>query len=230
MIRRAWQIGAAAAGIFLGAELMAGVPLNAQSALQPTAPTAITPSQLPSANPPISRAQTVVQWDGHLLQITANGERLAQVLSAIVLRTGIHMTGSTPDDRIYGSYGPAPLVDVLSDLVSGLPINMLFVQRSDGKPGDLAFTAREGTATSPNATPQSPFAQQAPQQQPPAPVQSTSSPNAIAPTVVPGGPSTGFTQPGDASAGSNPASPNGVKTPQEIFEQLQRLRANSGNR
>ncbi|GAA3766510.1 RodZ family helix-turn-helix domain-containing protein [Terriglobus aquaticus] len=217
----------------------------AQTPLPATAPTAISPSQLPSANPPVPQGATTIEWDGHLLRISASGESLAQVLDQVASRTGIRMVGSPPSDRIYGSYGPAPLVDVLSDLVSGLPVNMLFVDRVGTTPARLTFTARNGAATP--ASPATSFAQQNPTQAPdanPSPVSNSFSRQpasnvpanpGFAPPANPGfaPPATGNgtatadapAQPADGNA--TPASPNGVKTPQEIFEQLQRLRSNT---
>ena len=94
----------------------------------------------------------------------------------------MHMTGTPPEDRIYGTYGPAPLVDVLSDLVSGLSINMLFVDRSGNKPADLAFTPRNGAATPPSPSAPQQFAQQQPPApEPPAAPQQPPSPVATAP-------------------------------------------------
>ena len=221
-------------GILAFAGLFPGT-LGAQAALPATAPTTITPSQLPSANPAVPRGAADVQWDGHLLRITASGESLAEVFDQVASRAGIRMSGNPPADRIYGTYGPAPLVDVLSDLVGGLPINMLFVDRSGSVPARLTFTARVGGASPAVGTPN--YAQQQPVTSPPdqAPVFQQPAFNAAAPsTVAPnpgigGGsaqPSAAASQPADGT--TNPASPNGVKTPQQIFEQLQRLRANAG--
>lgn len=234
------QISRFARSLTLTAALTAAAPIGAQAVLPATAPTAVTPSQLPSANPALPHGQASVHWDGHLLQIAANGESLAEVLSEVALRAGIHMSGTTPEDRIYGTYGPAPLVDVLSDLVSGLSVNMLFVDRAGTRPAELTFTARNGAATPPSAASSQPqFPQQFSQQQqrpPEQPGPPPQTPGAGAPGAGAlsgsdtanngqGTPATAA-QPGDSG---NPASPNGVKTPQQIFEQLQRLRANAGS-
>ena len=211
MTHPARQFGALAISI----ALTAPGALPAQASLPATAPTAITPSQLPSANPAGLRGQAGIHWDGHLLQIAGSGESLDQVLRQIAARTGIHIT--------------APLVDVLSDLVGGLSVNMLFVERTGTKPAELTFTARNGGATPPSAASQQ---EEVAQQQsvpsyPAAPPPSTSL--ATNPSAAPvGGAPTGAAQSNDPGTPNNPASPNGVKTPQEIFEQLQRLRATSG--
>ncbi|WP_419806586.1 hypothetical protein [Terriglobus sp.] len=228
MIHPARQLGVLAVGIALAAP----GTLPAQASLPATAPTSITPSQLPSANPAVPRGQASIRWDGHLLQITASGESLGQVLREVAARAGIHITGNTPDDRIFGTYGPAPLVDVLSDLVGGLPVNMLFVERTSGKPAQLTFTARNGGPTPPGIPLQQD--QVAQQPTPPPPSYPATPPQQPAPSAISsgaepvGGIPVGAAQPANPSATTNPASPNGVKTPQEIFEQLQRLRATSG--
>ena len=225
------KLGATAHSVALAIVAFGGC-LCAQSTLPASAPTAVTPSQLPSANPSIPHSQASLRWDGHLLQITATGERLQDVLAQMSIRAGVHMTGYAPEDRIYGDYGPAPLGEVLSELVSGLPVNMLFVDRSGTKPAELTFTTRNGAATPPNANSSQQFAQQQfspqpanPQEPaipPPSNANTGSGPGPIGPAGAPGT----ATPPADGS--SNATSPNGVRTPQEIFEQLQRLRANAG--
>lgn len=234
MAHSAGHLVRTACGVFL-ATATAHSALHAQTVLPPTASTVVTPSQLPSANPPLNRGQAKVNWDGHLLAIDATGESLSEVLAEITSRAGIRMNGYAPEDRIYGTYGPAPLVDVLSELVSGLPVNMLFVEHSGAQPAQLTFTARNGTATPPSPpsaqqqqydrqrlAEQQPFQQPPPSQQPQFPA-NTAAGNPDIGTVP-----SSLTGDAAAQAGSNPESPNGVKTPQQIFEQLQRLRANAG--
>ena len=212
---------------------------GAQSNLPPTAPTAITPSQLPSANPPVTHQDALVTWDGRLLQVSANGESLARTLQSIASRTGVHVTGASPEDRLYGSYGPAPLADVLAQLFEGLPINLLFMDRSGSKSAELILTPRNGSASPPNAYPQRQevTAQPYPVNQPGGAPSSGVFPPGAQPFPSGGGaspagaqgvssfPSSQATDSSNPTGGGNPVSPNGVKTPQEIFEQLQRLRS-----
>lgn len=234
----AWQVRIVAAAFAFGATALFTARENAQAPLPATAPTTITPSQLPSANPIVPHGHTDITWDGHLLRITADGESLAEVLSTVAARTGTHLSGSTPSDPIYGTYGPAPIVDVLSDLLNGLPLNMLFVNRIGNKPAELILTARSGGVTPPSSdAQQQQFAQTPPQPQQQAPYTPIRQPYQQPAQNVAGPPPTVPPPPGNTTDGNgqapgsnapadtgNPTSPNGVKTPQEIFEQLQRLR------
>ena len=219
------QIGVLVGALTLGSGAFAARPLAAQTSLPATAPTAVTPSQLPSANPPVTHNPTGVQWDGHLLRITASGESLNEVLREVATRAGVHISGNLPQDAIYGTYGPEPLADVLSELVAGLSVNMLFVDRIGNKPAELTFTARNGAATPPDPTAsQAAFAPQQPPQ-PYAPPQPPPNPGVTTPNTPNGGAGLPASAAQTADGNANPTSPNGVKTPQEIFEQLRRLRA-----
>lgn len=223
-----------ASGFLLAAVLTGTSITYAQAALPATAPTTtVTPSQLPSANPVAARRALQVNWDGHLLQISADGQSLKEALQGIASRTGMRILGAPPDDRIFGTYGPAPLIDLVSKLVDGLPVNFFFIERNGNAPAELTFTARNGSATPPSApnqyqqVPPPPQAVFQPAQQPPMPqpqqrdAAGQSNPPANVPAFTPATADTGAAN----GTSANPTSPNGVKTPQEIFEQLQRLRS-----
>lgn len=227
MNNSAIRTGALLTAATLGLTFASG-NLRAQTSLPATAPTT-TPSQLPSANPPVAHGDADIRWDGHLLTVIANGDSLPEVFAAVAARAGIHVTGAAPFDHVYGTFGPAPLVEVLSELVDGLSVNMLFVDQMGTKPAQLTFSPRTGAATPPDPSQQQ-QAQQQYAQQPASTFPGAQPSNAITPA--------GGTLPANAGApgaaaqtgesGTNATSPNGVKTPQEIFEQLQRLRATQG--
>lgn len=227
MIHGAIKTVAAASGLLLCSIALAQLP--AQS-LPATAITGVGTAQAPATTATATQGNPTIQWNGHLLTVSADGQHLSEVLRDVATRANIRVTGTTPDDRIFGTYGPAPLVDVLASLVDGLPVNMLFVEHTGQKPSDLTFTDRIGGVTPASDTPQQSeaprFAQQPSQQQIPqqSPAQQ---PSYSPPTQAPAGADTATGEP-NGGTGTNPASPNGVKTPQEIFEQLQRLRANAG--
>jgi len=201
-------------------------PSDAQATIQAPA----TPAQMPSTTPTISYS------DG-LVAVTANNSSLNQILSAISQQVGIRITGGVTDERVFGNYGPEPPARVLSELLDGTGVNMMLVQASGSSPTELILTQRNGGPSPPNPNaiqndqraidqrrvyenrfndprnqgnqPQqrSPFRVNPNQNQPINPASATQSPPATA------------TQ----------QSPNDVKTPQQIYEQLQQMRQQQQN-
>ena len=113
---------------------------------------------------------------------------------------------------------------VLSALLDGTGSNMLIVHRDGDAPAELVLTPRQGGPTPPN--PNAAAFDNRPEPQQPTPTQADQSQPAPAPNGSPVTPAVNpATSPGTAPAdGSQPDSPNGVKTPQQIYEQLQRMR------
>ena len=180
----------------------------------PSAP--LTPSQRPP-----QRAQ-VTYADG-TLSVAADNASLNQILRQIATNTGMKITGGVTDERVFGQYGPATPAQVLAALLDGTGSNMILVHRDGDAAPELILTPRQGGPTPPNphaaAYNDRSEPDEAPNQSmrppPSAPVQG----NPVIPPVIPG-----------ASTGASPANPsqqdnpNGVKTPQQIYEQLQRMR------
>jgi hypothetical protein len=102
--------------------------------------------------------------------------------------------------------------------------NMILVKHDGDAVQELILTPRQGGPTPPNPNAadedkaDSQDSQSAPEQSQPV-GEGTIDRNRTAPPIVPAAPST--SSPSDAS---QPDSPNGVKTPQQIYEQLQHLR------
>ncbi len=237
-------------------------PLRAQStAIPASSPTGLVQPVTPHASAATSSRLTV-SWDGVSLQVDATDMPLSRVLREISSKTKLRITGSAPDERIFGTYGPGPMNLVLPALLDGLPVNMLLTEKTGGAPDDLSLTARSGQPT-PASVPLQQTAEQTtvPEQPQPAtgfgrpaagvgvfrrtgPSVSNGSGGAIAgPTLGDNGISgsdNGITGPNNGVNGADngigvaptgtdvnatgTASPNGVRTPQEIFEQLQKLR------
>jgi hypothetical protein len=178
--------------------------------------------------------------------VTANNSSLNEILHQISRVTGIKITGGVADERVYGKYGPAALDRVLASLLDGTGSNMILRETPQNMPGELILTPRNGGPTPPNpnaakyddepaptlappvkvnpvaianpvATPPAP--------QPSAPVEVINSPVAVPATEPP--PATPAPRPaatGDTTpATNNTPSPNGVKTPQQIYQELQQL-------
>ena len=232
MLRFAPTRFAAVTSLALAASLPAQAPHPAQppaetqtSSTLPATP-ATTPEQPPvpltPAQRPPKRAQ-VTYVDG-TLSISADNSSLNQILRQISTDTGMKITGGVSDERVFGQYGPDNPAQVLAELLNGTGSNMILVHRDGPAPAELILTPRQGGPTPPNPnaaafndrpepedTPNQ--AIQPPQFPPPAPA------NPAIPPANPGVPA----QAAPANS-SQPDSPNGVKTPQQIYEQLQRMR------
>ncbi|WP_433969282.1 hypothetical protein [Tunturiibacter gelidiferens] len=184
-----------------------------------TPPTPLTPSQ---EQP--KRAQVTLA--NGILSVTADNSSLNQILRQISHETGIKITGGVTDERVFGHYGPAAPDQILADLLDGTGSNMLLVARDGTTPAELILTPRQGGPTPPNPSAQTfddksdnEQAQPAPEPPPPSTFEGSSPRNRTVPPITPVTPDSAA--PADAS---QPDSPNGVKTPQQIYEQLQRLR------
>ncbi len=207
------------------------------AALPATAPTSISPSQLPSANPVAStpRALQQVSWDGDQLKVVAINASLNSILREIAKKADLSVTGSCADEQVFGTYGPGSLDTILPQLLDGQSVNMLLVDHMGKQQKELMLTARTGGITPPGvqaaqANPASPVTYPAQQvfqgtEQPsraPAPAVGNAVANGVG---LAGQDNQNGTAAGASPAdGNQPVSPNGVKTPQQIFEQLQRLR------
>ena len=213
------------------------VPLSAQAgptgALPPTAPTQSV-SSLPSAQPILaSRGASHVAWDGSILTIEAGGDSLRGILRRVAQLTGMKVSGGVPVEPVFGSYGPGPVQKVLGSLFEGMSVNMMLVNDTPTKPKEMILTARTGGATPPS--PSQPLTaldepQNRPEDvQPPHSGRHTSA-ESFGPGPVPQG--TTLPQPGtqentgsgtqSTDASGQQQSPNGTRTPEQIFEELRR--------
>ena len=223
---------AVAAGLTLSMSLMAQSTRTPQAtpavstlpATQPTTPAPPPVPLTPSQRPP-QRAQ-VTYADG-TLSVSADNSSLNQILRQIANDTGMKITGGVADERVFGQYGPAAPAQILAQLLDGTGSNMILVQRDDAELGELILTPRQGAPTPPNpnaaAFDDRNDRRESREVSPAQVVQPVPSPvpgNPIVPPPNPGAPTT--TSPANSS---QPDSPNGVKTPQQIYEQLQRLRS-----
>jgi hypothetical protein len=147
------------------------------------------------------------------------------------------ITGGVTDERVFGTYGPAVASQILATLLDGTGSNMLIVDGPGAAPAELVLTPRRGGVTPPNPN-ASRFDDQesddAPPRRMPPPPQPSSGDSYSVPTPpingtrLPNGmpnpsPSTtdGTSTPADPN---QQQSPNGVKTPQQIYNELQKLR------
>ena len=194
---------------------VASLPATQTTASEPPLP--LTPSQRQP-----NHAQ--VTYAAGMLSVSADNSSLNQILRQIASSTGIKITGGVTDERVFGHYGPDTPAQVLAELLDGTSSNMVIEQRDPDAPAELILTPRMGGPTPPNpnaaAFDDRPQPFQAPPPEPEQPGSSVPVPNNTAiPPANPAAP-TG-TPPANSS---QPDSPNGVKTPQQIYEQLQRMR------
>jgi hypothetical protein len=165
----------------------------------------------------ISASSSAAQQTGHRaevvysqgkLEVNANNSSLNQILRDIALQTGMKITGGVADERVYGRYGPAAPVKILESLLDGTGINMLLMTTASDAPPELILTPRQGGATPPE--PASVIARTQP-----VPQAAISEGSSNAPTVDPA-----------AKAVTNESPPpNGIPTPQQVFEHMQQLKA-----
>ena len=223
-----------------------------QFAQQPAAPARPTDSSLPATQPTIptpTPAATVptfvapktpthrarVTFLAGQLTIVADNSSLNQILREISRTTGMTIAGGVSEDRVYGTYGPADTGTVLSELLTGSGTNFLLRESSPSAPRELVLTTRQGGATLP--TPASMHSEDddrdladiPPQQTVPTTPRPQATPAAPALAAQPGIPSTAPSVPSTQTV-ANPTtdqSPNGVKTPQQIYDQLMKMQQKS---
>jgi hypothetical protein len=217
-------------------------PTNAQQAasgLPATTPTnpALT-SQLqtpPQSASGVTYGQSTEQpatvtYTAGRLSVTANDSSLNQILRAISRATGMKITGGITDERVFGNYGPDNPAKVLSALLDGTSSNMLIIQTTaPGTPIELVLSPRNGGPTPPDPHPQpfdnaprtsQPVRPSYPIAEPTPPPATTPNPTAVTPGAAIGGPAPST----DSNNSTDQQSPNGVRTPQQIYEQLQQIR------
>ena len=208
----------------------------------------------PASTPePRTAHRATVTYTEDLVTVVANNSSLNQILRDIARATGMKITGGVSDDRVFGTYGPGAPAAILATLLDGSGSNILIVQGVSSAPRELVLTPRTGGVTPPNPNATSVddsdnseyTAPQATSTQPASPVArpaDSRSPNRtgtggvdVDPAAT--APSSTMQQlafpPIDAStppatATTTPVGPDptsdSVRTPQQIFEQLQKLR------
>jgi hypothetical protein len=178
-------------------------------------PIPLTPSQRPP-----QRAQ-VTYADG-ALSVAADNASLNQILRQIASDTGIKITGGVADERVFGQYGPDDPAQVLATLLDGTGSNMIFVHSDRNTTSELILTPRQGGPTPPNPNAAA-FDRSDRYDRSEAPNQAVQPPNPQPQPIIP--PAIPLAPNGAAPPNSSPPdNPNGVKTPQQIYEQLQRMR------
>jgi hypothetical protein len=104
-----------------------------------------------------------VVYDSRGLLVVASNSSLAQILKEVSIDTGAKLEGMgadprTVDQRIFGTYGPGPVRDVLTQLLDGSGYNVLLIgDRGQGTPRRIVLSPHSGGAipnTAHNSPPQ----------------------------------------------------------------------------
>jgi hypothetical protein len=194
----------------VAAQPAAPSPQGQPAAAQPPAPSPpvaadVAPSLLQQ---PAQEAK--ISFDNNRLSIHADNSSLTGILRQVASSSGMKVEGLSGDERVFGTFGPGAPRDVLADLLNGTAYNVALIGDLDnGAPRELVLTPATHGAAAPAPAPQvnsDDANDQESQDVPPQP-----------PPDVPQQPSTTQT----------PATP-GVRTPQQLFEQLQRMRQGQG--
>jgi hypothetical protein len=154
------------------------------------------------------------------------------------------ITGGVIDERVFGTYGPASPGKILANLLQGTGSNILLIQSAAGDavssnaaPVELVLTPRHGGPTPPNPNAPgfndgfAPDDRQPPQTimnrplpPPSVPVDASQAGNQNVPPTTTIGPPPTPTPTDPTAPATQDQSPNGVKTPQQIYDQLLKLR------
>ncbi len=169
---------------------------------------AVQPPPSNELQQPAREAQVV--FAGDRLSIQADNASLSAILRKIAADSGMKITGLASDERVFGTFGPGAPRDVLADLLNGAAYNVVLIGDSSmGAPRELILTpqGRSGAPASPSMPLQ----------------QAASDDSAGNDQDTADGPAPPDVPPPAATSPAN-APPAGVRTPQQLFEQLQRMR------
>ncbi len=165
----AWAVLMLASGVLVDSPLAsaqtspapAANPVPAQKHVHPRKkPSAATPAPQP-ALPPAPVAPPPPNWpandlpgaasvvfDSRGLLVVASNSSLEQILKEVSIETGVKVEGMDADQRVFGTYGPGPARDVISQLLDGSGYDVLMVgDRGEGTPRRIVLTERSGSAS-----------------------------------------------------------------------------------
>ena len=128
-----------------GSRLPANPPTTFSNQNSLTPPIAAAPAR--AENEQRHRAR-VTYADG-MLEVRADNSSLNQILRDISHQTGMKIVGGVADQRVYGSYGPAPAATVLQTLLDGTGTNILLQENLAHAPEQLVLTPQIGGPSPP---------------------------------------------------------------------------------
>ncbi len=205
----------------LAVPLCAQTPAPQLSTLPATAPTETAPAQSPANRPTIT-------WQTNQLTVAADNSSLNQILHEISRATGMTVTGGVKEERVFGKYGPGTASEVIGQLLDGTGSNLLFIGATGKKPAELILTPRNGGPTPPN--PNAMRFENAPTEpvNPPPPPEAEATPPPPATPPESSAPAANGASGANGSSGASQSS-DGPKTPQQIYEELMKLRQQPQN-
>ncbi len=84
-----------------------------------------------------------VTWSKDELSVDAANSSLQQILTDVASATGASVDGITKDERVFGSFGPAPAREVIAQLLQGSSYNVLMVgDQGQGIPRHVILSER----------------------------------------------------------------------------------------
>lgn len=186
------------------------------SRLPPNPPTSLSSQN--SMAPPIAASSTAantlqrhrarVTYTDGLLQVRADNSSLNQILREISRQTGMKIFGGVADQRVFGSYGPAPAATVLQTLLDGTGANMLLQETLNHVPEQLVLSPRTGGPTPPG--PGSP-SYDVTESEPELPLSPSTQPSVARPVAAAATSAPATSAPNTAPAPANPSQlPNGL--------------------
>ncbi len=171
-------------------------------------------------------APATIDFSDDRLTIHAANSSLRAILNQLGSIIGVQVQGLTKDDRIFGVYGPGTPQEVLSALLDDSGYNVLIAGRKpDGSPREVVLSTRSadpsaGAATAANSRTQPTNEDDDGDENnapPPQPAFFASPPRGS--QAAP---------PGSTAPQGTPATPSQVRTPQQMFEELQRMHQAGG--
>lgn len=188
------------------AQSNAATPAPTADPLQPSAPQPPTPADMPAV-------PATVHFQNGLLAVHASNSSLTQILHDITTQTGMEVQGTPQDERVFGDFGPAPVGKVVAQLLDGGPSNyLLFGMAANHAPRSLILSPKTTPAPATLASGGAPV---------PTPTASDDDDDDDAPQAQ--APIRPF-QPAAMAAPDNQQLSPGIRTPQQILEDMQRRR------
>lgn len=201
------------------------LPVQGQPAAQQPAPqkTQLAPAQLAPSGLALQPATPPrVSYAGGQLTVVANNSSLSGILVAIERTTGARLEGAQPDaERVFGQFGPGTPRQVLNLLLTGSHFDFILTGAIDDPGGvqRIMLSPHGGSPLGAQASNKAEARQNAA-----TPAQEEEETNEVAPPPMPEPqPAPQVTQ-SEPQQGGQPGAQPQVKTPEQLLQELQRLR------
>jgi hypothetical protein len=104
----------------------------------PAPPEQPKPPDWPANDKP---GEAKVAWNSKGLRIDAANSSLQQIMKDVATATGAKISGLGADQRVFGSFGPGPARDVISQLLDGSGYNVLLIgDQGQGTPRQIVLS------------------------------------------------------------------------------------------